>query len=667
MHLAGVTSVGLTDFTPALTSAAAGVAGAPIYLGLTPPVGTDGTSFTVDVSGLPSGWTLNGGTQLPNGHWTVTTADLRSLTVTSPDNYIGALALTVTASWTGSDGSALATIINDKVEVGPNVQDPIALSNDAVTQRLGHLRQREPHLCVDAGRGLARLARRCSTSASTSPTTSRPPSTSTLAAMPTVPMAWPLCCRMTHLGRMPSAAMAATTVRSGSRTASALPSTLGKTPMLGDMAADHTDLFKTGVPSAISRISDQIPIGNGNVKDGQWHNVLVSWSATDHTLNYWFDGQLVGQLNQDIVANYLGGSQYAYLGFTAGTGGAHNLQEVHLNSLTGWFEGQLHTITLTATSADLNAATDAQIVGVEAVSAASASAAVTIDLHNQSDGFTITGSAFADTITGSSGADTIVGGSGGDTLTGGAGADTFAYKAIADSHAGAGNFDTIVDFTAGTDQLDLSAISGLTTFKIAGLTSASDAIPAHTIAWFYDAANNQTIVYGNNTASALNGGSAGLFEMHLAGVTSVGLTDFTPALTSAAAGVAGAPIYLGLTPPVGTDGTSFTVEVSGLPSGWTLNGGTQLPNGHWTVTTADLRSLTVTSPDNYIGALALTVTASWTGSDGSALATTINDKVEVFQPNVQDPIALSNDAVTQRLGHLRQREPHLCVDAGCEL
>ena len=117
MHLAGVTSVGLTDFAPALTAAAAGVAGAPIYLGLTPPVGTDGTSFTVEVSGLPSGWTLNGGTQLPSGSWTVTTADLRSLTVTSPDNYIGTVALAVTASWTGSDGSALATIINDKVEV----------------------------------------------------------------------------------------------------------------------------------------------------------------------------------------------------------------------------------------------------------------------------------------------------------------------------------------------------------------------------------------------------------------------------------------------------------------------------------------------------------------------------------------------------------------------
>ena len=301
---------------------------------------------------------------------------------------------------------------------------------------------------------------------------------------------------------------------------------------------------------------------------------------------------------------------------------------MHLDSLTGWFEGQTHSITLTATSADLNAATDAQIVGVEAVSAAGASAAVTIDLHQQSDGFTITGSAFADTLTGSSAADTIVGGSGGDTLTGGAGADTFAYTAIANTVAGSGNFDTILDFTSGSDHLDLSGISGLTTFKVAGLTSPSDAIPAHTIAWFYDAANNQTIVYGNNTASALHGGSAGLLEMHLAGVASVGLSDFTPALTSAAAGVAGEPIYLGLTAPLGTAGTGFTVEVSGLPSGWALNGGTQLPNGHWTVSTADLRSLTVTSPDSYVGALALTVTASWTGSDGSALATTINDKVE---------------------------------------
>ncbi|MCK1711255.1 MULTISPECIES: FG-GAP-like repeat-containing protein [unclassified Bradyrhizobium] len=73
------------------------------------------------------------------------------------------------------------------------------------------------------------------------------------------------------------------------------------------------------------------------------------------------------------------------------------------------------TLVLSATSTDLNAATNAQISNVEAVSGASATAGVTIDLHNQNEGFTITGSAFADLITGGGGADTLIGGLGNDT------------------------------------------------------------------------------------------------------------------------------------------------------------------------------------------------------------------------------------------------------------
>jgi Bacterial lectin/Domain of unknown function (DUF1929) len=111
---------------------------------------------------------------------------------------------------------------------------------------------------------------------------------------------------------------------------------------IGDMAGDHTDFFNTGAPVETSRISDQLPIGSGSAKDGDWHDVMVSWNASQHTLTYWFDGVQMNTLNENIVAKYLGGSQYAYLGFTGGTGGAHNLQEVHLNTLTGWFEGDSH-------------------------------------------------------------------------------------------------------------------------------------------------------------------------------------------------------------------------------------------------------------------------------------------------------------------------------------
>ena len=40
---------------------------------------------------------------------------------------------------------------------------------------------------------------------------------------------------------------------------------------------------------------------------------------------------------------------------------------------------------------------------------------MTIDLHNQSEGFTINGSARADIITGGAGVDTLIGGLGNDT------------------------------------------------------------------------------------------------------------------------------------------------------------------------------------------------------------------------------------------------------------
>ncbi|WP_414462580.1 lectin-like domain-containing protein [Hyphomicrobium sp. DY-1] len=113
---------------------------------------------------------------------------------------------------------------------------------------------------------------------------------------------------------------------------------------LGDIAADHTNFFNTSAPLALGRISNQLSLGNGMVTDGQWHNVLVSWDATDHTLTYWFDGVQKASLNQDIVATYEGGSQYAYLGFAAGTGGAHNLQQVRIDSLTATLEDHSHII-----------------------------------------------------------------------------------------------------------------------------------------------------------------------------------------------------------------------------------------------------------------------------------------------------------------------------------
>ncbi len=85
---------------------------------------------------------------------------------------------------------------------------------------------------------------------------------------------------------------------------------------------------------------------------------------------------------------------------------------------------------LSATSNDLNTATDGRILNVEAISASANSTGVTIDLSNQSEGFTITGG---------TGNDTITGGGGSDVIHGGAGLDTVAYASASTDHAVAWN------------------------------------------------------------------------------------------------------------------------------------------------------------------------------------------------------------------------------------
>ena len=71
-----------------------------------------------------------------------------------------------------------------------------------------------------------------------------------------------------------------------------------------------------------------------------------------------------------------------------------------------------------------------------------------------------------DTIIGGAGADTIAAGAGADTSTGGAGADTFVFKTLTFSLAS--SFDTITDFTSGTDLFQIGhTMAGLNT----GLTN----------------------------------------------------------------------------------------------------------------------------------------------------------------------------------------------------
>ena len=102
-----------------------------------------------------------------------------------------------------------------------------------------------------------------------------------------------------------------------------------------DIASDHTGFLGTNSAFATT------PVALPNIENGAWHPVVVTWNAATQTLSYTFDGQPMGTpLTGNIATQFLGGSNFAYFGFGAGTGGLSNTQSVRNINVTATFEGQ---------------------------------------------------------------------------------------------------------------------------------------------------------------------------------------------------------------------------------------------------------------------------------------------------------------------------------------
>ena len=310
----------------------------------------------------------------------------------------------------------------------------------------------------------------------------------------------------------------------------------------------------------------------------------------------------------------------------------------------------------------------------------------------------VIGSGNADTITGGGGNDTITGGGGNDTINGGPGSDVLVFAAngasngadtitfvsgaggdvmnfanflpggSVDQHGGAGN--AIVAYTSAsntnaniTNKVALysdpnqniidsaSEIAGVISgdafsftnggkmILITGDAAASD--PARI--WFIDSAldgNSSTVT---SSDVVLVGTTSGNFDLDTLITSNLGFSV-------APAGVAGSPINLALANPTDHVG-DITASVSGVPAGWTINQGIDNGDGSWTVQTSDLAALTITSPTNYDGALALQVSESWINADGTTGTAFVTDNVEAYAPG--NPIfAISgDDHLTGSSGH----------------
>ncbi|MBR0724247.1 response regulator transcription factor, partial [Bradyrhizobium manausense] len=76
--------------------------------------------------------------------------------------------------------------------------------------------------------------------------------------------------------------------------------------------------------------------------------------------------------------------------------------------------------------------------------------------------------------------------------------------------------------TSWANTINLAAFGPL---AVLHLTSANQSVPPHTLAWIYDPARNETIVYVNSTDRSLNIGDAGLQEVHIQGFVSAADLD----------------------------------------------------------------------------------------------------------------------------------------------
>ncbi|MGX1323426.1 DNA-binding NarL/FixJ family response regulator [Bradyrhizobium sp. USDA 377] len=153
------------------------------------------------------------------------------------------------------------------------------------------------------------------------------------------------------------------------------------------------------------------------------------------------------------------------------------------------------------------------------------------------------------------GQDASVGGYSRDQLVGGNVDENVVHRSSIDSSSTSS--DAVFDFGSGASRINLAAFGALAWLH---MTAASKSIPPHTLAWIYDPASNETIVYVNPTDRSLDIGDRGLVEIHLQGIVSVAEQDFVGQPEGAAVAITLEQLEAALISAAATDETVLSAD-----------------------------------------------------------------------------------------------------------
>jgi gliding motility-associated-like protein len=98
---------------------------------------------------------------------------------------------------------------------------------------------------------------------------------------------------------------------------------------LNDPSYDHISIQANGNGAHGSDLAGPVQASSAteNIEDCQWHVLRITWDAGAQWLRAYFDHVLRVETRADLIGTIFNNDPNVYWGFTAATGGAHNLQQ----------------------------------------------------------------------------------------------------------------------------------------------------------------------------------------------------------------------------------------------------------------------------------------------------------------------------------------------------
>jgi VCBS repeat-containing protein len=147
-----------------------------------------------------------------------------------------------------------------------------------------------------------------------------------------------------------------------------------------------------------------------------------------------------------------------------------------------------------------------------------------------------------------------------------------------------GTTHVVRDFASGSDRINLAASGAL---AFIALSPTSTSVPPHTLAWTYDSAANETIVYVNPTDQTFDIGNTALLEIHLQGVASVQESDFVYEPATATVVVAADAIDPALAAMAAGETIVLTASIAEVSLNSTVSDSEHVSHSLWSQPAAD--------------------------------------------------------------------------------